>query len=122
MKFYGYTDTSADNKKICSFLKLLDKIVIDDIEPSSRRYPFIGFKPKREVGNDILFVEHLTKKGVFNDISFTVNKNDKIAFLAESSVQITSLFNILAGKDTDYEGKFKWGITTSVGYLPQDNK
>ena len=117
-----FSANKSKSKQATSRKKLLEKIDVNDIEPSSRRYPFIGFKPNREVGNDILFVEHLTKKGVFNDISFTVNKNDKIAFLAESSVQITSLFNILAGKDTDYTGKLKWGITTSVGYLPQDNK
>jgi ATPase subunit of ABC transporter with duplicated ATPase domains len=67
-------------------------------------------------------VENLTKPGVFKNLSFTINKNDKIAFLAESSVQITSLFNILSGKDTDFTGKFKWGITTNVGYLMQENK
>ena len=100
----------------------MDKIEINSIEPSSRRYPFIGFKQKREVGNDILSVNGLTKKGVFENLTFTVNKGDKIAFLAENSVIITSLFNILYGIDTDYEGSFKWGITTSVGYLPQDNK
>ncbi|MDE5715196.1 MAG: ATP-binding cassette domain-containing protein, partial [Anaeroplasmataceae bacterium] len=75
-----------------------------------------------EVGNDILFVENLSKPGVFKNLTFSVNKNDKIAFLAENSVIITSLFNILAGKDTNYTGKFKWGITTSTGFLPQENK
>ena len=117
-----FSANKSKSRQATSRKKLLDKIVIDDIEPSSRRYPFIGFKPKREVGNDILFVEHLTKKGVFEDLSFIISKNDKIAFLSENTHQITALFNILAGKDEDYEGKFKWGITTSVGYIPQDNK
>ena len=100
----------------------MEKIKIEDIEPSSRRYPYIGFKPNREVGNDILFVENLSKPGLFENLTFSVNKNDKIAFLAENSVIITALFNILAGKDTEYTGKFKWGITTSTGFLPQENK
>ena len=117
-----FSANKSKSRQATSRKKLLDKIVLEDIEPSSRRYPYIGFKPSREVGNDILIVEHLTKKGLFKDLTFTVNKNDKIAFLAENSLQITALFNILSGKDTDFEGKFKWGITTNVGYLFQDNK
>ena len=117
-----FSANKSKSRQATSRKKLLDKIVLEDIEPSSRRYPYIGFKPSREVGNDILIVEHLTKEGMFNDLTFTVNKNDKIAFLAENSMQITTLFNILSGKDTDYKGKFKWGITTNVGYLFQDNK
>jgi len=117
-----FSANKSKSRQATSRKKLLDKIVLADIEPSSRRYPYIGFKPNREVGNDILIVEHLTKEGFFNDLTFTVNKNDKIAFLAENSMQITTLFNILSGKDTDYKGKFKWGITTNVGYLFQDNK
>ena len=112
-----FSANKSKSRQATSRKKLLEKIVIDDIEPSSRRYPFIGFKPKREVGNDILFVEKLTKKGVFENLSFIVGKNDKIAFLSENTHQITALFNILAGKDEDYEGKFKWGITTSLGYI-----
>lgn len=117
-----FSANKSKSRQATSRKKLLDKIEINSIEPSSRRYPFIGFKQKREVGNDILSVNGLTKKGVFENLTFTVNKGDKIAFLAENSVIITSLFNILYGIDTDYEGSFKWGITTSVGYLPQDNK
>ena len=117
-----FSANKSKSRQATSRKKLLDKIKLEDIEPSSRRYPYIGFKPNREVGNDILFVEKLSKPGVFENLTFTVNKNDKIAFLAENSQIITSLFNILSGKDKDYTGKFKWGITTSVGYLPQDNK
>ena len=117
-----FSANKSKSRQATSRKKLLEKIDVNEIEPSSRRYPFIGFKPSREVGNDILMVENLTKKGVFKNLSFTVNKNDKIAFLAESSVQITTLFNILSGKDTDYTGKFKWGVTTNVGYLMQENK
>ena len=117
-----FSANKSKSRQATSRKKLLDKITLDDIEPSSRRYPFIGFKPNREVGNDILTVEKLSKPGVFENLSFTVNKNDKIAFLSENSLHIQTLFNILSGKDTDYTGKFKWGITTSVGFLPQDNK
>ena len=117
-----FSANKSKSRQATSRKKLLDKITLEDIEPSSRRYPYIGFKPNREVGNDILFVEKLTKPGVFENLTFTVNKHDKIAFLAENSVIITTLFNILSGKDTEYTGKFKWGITTSVGFLPQDNK
>lgn len=117
-----FSANKSKSRQATSRKKLLDKIKIEDIEPSSRRYPYIGFKPNREVGNDILMVEKLSKPGVFENLSFIVQKNDKIAFLAENSVIIQSLFQILAGKDTDYTGKFKWGITTSVGFLPQENK
>lgn len=117
-----FSANKSKSRQATSRKKLLDKITLDDIEPSSRRYPFIGFKPNREVGNDILFVEKLSKPGVFENLTFSVNKNDKIAFLSENTHQITALFNILSGKDTDYTGKFKWGITTSLGFLPQDNK
>ena len=117
-----FSANKSKSRQATSRKKLLDKIKLEDIEPSSRRYPYIGFKPNREVGNDILFVEKLSKPGLFENLTFSVNKNDKIAFLAENSMIITTLFNILSGKDTDYTGKFKWGITTSVGFLPQDNK
>lgn len=117
-----FSANKSKSRQATSRKKLLEKIKIEDIEPSSRRYPYIGFKPNREVGNDILFVENLSKPGLFKNLTFSVNKNDKIAFLAENSVIITTLFNILAGKDTEYTGKFKWGITTSTGFLPQENK
>lgn len=117
-----FSANKSKSRQATSRKKLLDKIQVEDIEPSSRRYPYIGFKPNREVGNDILFVENLSVPGLFENLSFTVHKNDKIAFLAENSVVITTLFHILAGKDDHYTGKYKWGITTSVGFLPQDNK
>ena len=117
-----FSANKSKSKQATSRKKLLDKITLDDIEPSSRRYPYIGFKPNREVGNDILTVEKLSKPGVFENLTFTVNKNDKIAFLSENTHQITALFDILTGKDENYTGKFKWGITTSVGALLQDNK
>lgn len=117
-----FSANKSKARQATSRKKLLDKLVLTDIEPSSRKYPFIGFKQAREVGNDILIVENLTKKGLFENISFTVRKGDKIAFLSENSMVITTLFNILLGKEEADSGSFKWGITTSVSYLMQDNK
>ena len=117
-----FSANKSKARQATSRKKLLDKIVITDMEPSSRRYPFVGFKPNREVGNDILEVNGLTKKGLFENLSFTVRKGDKIAFLAENTQIITTLFNILQGKEEADAGKFKWGVTTSQGFLMQDNK
>lgn len=117
-----FSANKSKSRQATSRKKMLEKITIEEIEPSTRHYPYIGFKPNREVGNDILFVEKLSKPGLFENLTFSVQKNDKIAFLAENSLIITALFKILSGEDPDYTGTFKWGITTSVGYLPQDNK
>ncbi len=117
-----FSANKSKARQATSRKKLLEKIVITDMEPSSRKYPFVGFKPNREVGNDILEVNNLTKKGLFENLSFTVRKGDKIAFLAENTQIITTLFNILAGKEEADSGKFKWGVTTSQGFLMQDNK
>lgn len=117
-----FSANKSKARQATSRKKFLDKLVLTDIEPSSRKYPFIGFKQAREVGNDILIVDNLTKKGLFENLSFTVRKGDKIAFLAENSMIITTLFNILLGKEEADSGSYKWGITTSVSYLMQDNK
>ncbi len=117
-----FSANKSKSRQATSRKKLLDKIELNTLEPSSRRYPFVGFKPNREVGNDILFVEKLSKPGLFENLTFSVNKNDKIALLAENSQIIEALFNILLGKDKDYTGSFKWGVTTQVGSLLQDNK
>ena len=117
-----FSANKSKARQATSRKKLLDKLVLTDIEPSSRKYPFIGFKQAREVGNDILIVDNLTKKGLFENLSFTVRKGDKIALLAENSMIITTLFNILLGKEEADSGSYKWGITTSVSYLMQDNK
>lgn len=117
-----FSANKSKARQATSRKKLLDKLVLTDIEPSSRKYPFIGFKQAREVGNDILIVDNLSKKGLFENLSFTVRKGDKIAFLAENSMIITTLFNILLGKEEADSGSYKWGITTSVSYLMQDNK
>ncbi len=117
-----FSANKSKSKQATSRKKLLEKLVIEDLEPSSRRYPFVGFKPNREVGNEILTVENLTKEGLFKNLSFTIRKGDKIAFLAENSLIVTTLFNILAGIESADSGTYKWGVTTSIGHLMQDNK
>ena len=117
-----FSANKSKARQATSRKKLLDKLVLTDIEPSSRRYPFVGFKRNREVGNDILEVNNLTVDGLFKNLSFTVRKGDKIAFLAENTHIITTLFNILEGNIMPSSGTFKWGVTTSQGFLLQDNK
>ncbi len=120
-----FSSNASKAKQATSRKKLLDKINVEDIVPSSRRYPFVGFKPNRETGKDILFVEDLTKTvdgvKVLDNISFTVNKSDKIIFVSKNKVAVTTLFKILAGEMEADAGKFKWGVTTSQAYLPNDN-
>jgi ATPase subunit of ABC transporter with duplicated ATPase domains len=116
----------AKSKQATSRQKMLDKLQVDDIKPSSRKYPFINFKPEREAGDQLLSVENLSAKtddGVplFTNLSFTVNKGDKVALLAKDSLAITALLDILAGENTNYTGEFKWGVTTTQTYLPNDN-
>ena len=104
---------------------MLDKIVLDDIKPSSRRYPFIDFKPDREIGNDVLVVKNLSKTidgvKVLDNVSFTMTKEDKIAFVGNNSLGISTLFSILSGEDTQDSGEFKWGQTVTTSYFPKEN-
>ena len=120
-----FSANASKSKQATSRKKLLDKINLDDIEPSSRRYPFVGFKPEREVGNEILQVEGLTKTldGVtlLKDVSFRVNKDDKIAIIGDNDLAITTLFKIINGEMEADAGEYKWGITITPSYFPQDN-
>lgn len=116
-----FSANASKSRQATSRKKALEKLEFADIKPSTRKYPFIEWKPSREVGNDILIVEGLTKKGLFENLSFTVRKNDKIAFISDNSLIPTTIFNILSGNDLDFEGKFKWGVTTSLSYLPISN-
>lgn len=120
-----FSSNASKAKQATSRKKLLDKIVIDNIQPSSRRYPFVGFSPDREAGKDILTVDGISKTingvKVLNNISFTVNKGDKIIFLGRDEISRTTLFKILIGEIEPDEGTFKWGVTTSTSYLPKDN-
>ena len=103
---------------------MLEKITLDDIQPSSRRYPFVGFKPEREIGNDLLQVENVSVtidgKKILNDISFNLSKEDKVAFVAENDITTTTLFKVIMGEITPDTGTVRWGVTTSNSYLPKD--
>ncbi len=120
-----FSANASKSKQATSRKKLLDKITLDDIQPSTRRYPFVGFKPEREVGNDILVVEGLSKTvdgvKVLDNISFRVNKDDKIALVGANEIAITTLFKILNGEMEPDSGSFKWGITITTSYFPKDN-
>lgn len=119
-----FSANASKSKQATSRKKLLEKITLDDIQPSSRRYPFVGFTMDREVGNEILTVENLTKSidgvKILDDISFRVNKNDKIAFIG-NEIAITSLFKILTEEMEADSGQFKWGQTITKSFFPKDN-
>lgn len=119
-----FSANASKSKQATSRKKLLDKITLDDIQPSSRRYPFVGFKPEREVGNDILTVKDLSKTvdGVklLDNVNFMVNKGDKIALIG-NEIAVTTLFKILAGEIEPDSGEYKWGITITNAYFPTDN-
>lgn len=120
-----FSSNASKAKQATSRRKQLDKITLDDIKPSSRKYPFVGFKPEREAGNDILRVENLSKtidgKKVLDGVSFIVNKGDKIAFVGLDEIAKTTLFKILMGELEADSGSFSFGITTSRAYFPKDN-
>ncbi|HZG71172.1 MAG TPA: ABC-F family ATP-binding cassette domain-containing protein, partial [Chondromyces sp.] len=120
-----FSANASKSKQATSRKKLLDKITLDDIRPSSRRYPYVAFKPDREIGNDLLRVEGLTKTidgvKVLDNVSFTMNKDDKIALVGTNEIAKTTLFKILAGEMEPDSGTYKWGVTTSQSYFPKDN-
>ncbi len=120
-----FSSNASKAKQATARKKMLDKLTIEDIQPSSRRYPFVGFTPEREAGKDILFVDGLTKtidgEKILDNITFTVNKGDKIAFLCRNELARTTLFKILMGEIEADSGEYKWGITTTQGYYPKDN-
>ncbi len=120
-----FSANASKSKQATSRKKLLDKITLDDIRPSSRRYPYVGFTPDREIGNDLLRVEGITKTidgvKVLDNISFIMNKDDKIALVGTNETAKTVLFKILMGEMEPDSGSFKWGITTSQSYFPKDN-
>lgn len=119
-----FSANASKSKQATSRKKLLEKLTLDDIQPSTRKYPFVGFKFGREVGNDILMVDGLTKTidgvTVLNNVSFTVAKDDKIAFVGDE-LAITALFKILIGTMEPDHGSFKWGVTITKSYFPKDN-
>ena len=116
-----FSANASKSKQATSRKKELEKLTLEEIKVSNRRYPFIDFKYDREIGNDILFVENLTKKGYFENVSFTVRKNDKIAFLSKNTLVLTMLFDILSGKEKADSGEVKWGKTITVSYLKNNS-
>lgn len=120
-----FSSNASKAKQATSRKKMLDKINIEDIQPSSRRYPFVGFTPEREAGKEILTVEGISKtidgEKILEDVSFIVNKGDKIVFMSRNDLAMTTLFRILMGEIEPDSGTFKWGVTTSQSYMPKDN-
>ena len=120
-----FSANASKSKQATSRKRALEKIELDDIKPSSRKYPYIDFRPKREIGNEVLTVSHISKtvdgEKLLDDISFTVGHDDKIAFVGPNTKSTTMLFKILAGEEEPDEGSYKWGVTTSQGYFPKDN-
>jgi len=120
-----FSSNASKAKQATSRKKMLDKIKIEDIQPSSRRYPFVGFTPEREAGKDILTVEGLTKTidgvKVLDNVSFVINKGDKVVLLGKNELSRTALLQILMEEIEPDSGTVKWGVTTSRAYLPKDN-
>lgn len=120
-----FSANAAKSKQATSRKRALEKIQLDDIRPSSRKYPFIDFRPKREIGNEVLTVDGITKtingKKVLDNVSFVVGHDDKIAFVGGNEAAKTALFEILSGNMEPDCGDYKWGVTTSQSYFPKDN-
>lgn len=120
-----FSANASKSRQATARKKALEKLVIEDITPSNRKYPGIVFKQLREVGNQILNVEKLSKafegKPLFSNVSFTVNKGDKIAIVADDQMAVTAFFEIINGEATADKGKYEWGTTVSKAYLPNDN-
>ena len=120
-----FSANASKSKQATSRKKALEKIQLDEIKPSSRKYPYIDFRPDREIGNEVLSVENLCKTidgvPVLDNISFIVNHGDKIAFVGGDELAKTTLFQILAGELEPDSGSYKWGVTTSQAYFPKDH-
>lgn len=113
-----FAANAAKSKQATSRKKALDKIQLEELKPSSRKYPFISFKSEYQLGKDVLEVKEATKEGFFKNLEFTIRNTDKVAFIADNSLAITKLFDILANKDTLDSGSYKWGKTTNPNYIP----
>ena len=120
-----FSANASKSKQATSRKRALEKIELDEIRPSSRKYPYIDFRPSREIGNEVLTVSGISKTidgvKVLDNISFIVNHDDKIAFVGSNELATTTLFRILAGELEPDEGEFKWGVTTSMAYFPKDS-
>ena len=120
-----FSANASKSKQATSRKRALEKIQLDDMRPSSRKYPYIDFRPNREIGNEVLMVENLSKTidgvKILDNISFTLGHDDKVAFVGANEQAITTLFKILVGEMEPDEGNYKWGVTTSQAYFPKDN-
>mgnify|MGYP001081084370 FL=1 len=120
-----FSANASKSKQATSRKKALEKIELDDIRPSSRKYPYIDFRPTRDIGNEVLTVTNLSKTidgvKVLDNISFIIGKDDKVAFVGPNTLATTTLFKILTGEMEPDEGEYKWGITTNHSYFPKDN-
>nr|WP_296157918.1 ATP-binding cassette domain-containing protein [uncultured Blautia sp.] len=120
-----FSANASKSKQATSRKRALEKIQLDDMRPSSRKYPYIDFRPNREIGNEVLMVENLSKTidgvKVLDNISFTLGHDDKVAFVGANEQAITTFFRILMGELEPDEGNYKWGVTTSQAYFPKDN-
>ena len=119
-----FSSNASKAKQATARKKQLEKIEVEEIQPSRRRYPYVGFTPEREIGNEVLEVEGLTKTvdgvKVLDNVSFRLDRDDKVAFMGDE-IAVTTLFNIIMGEDTADSGTFKWGVTTSQAYLPKNH-
>lgn len=120
-----FSANASKSKQATSRKRALEKIELDDIKPSSRKYPYIDFRPSREIGNEVLTVENLSKTidgvKILDNISFIVGREDKVALVGPNTLASTTLFKILAGEMEPDSGLYKWGVTTNVSYFPKDN-
>ena len=120
-----FSANASKSKQATSRKRALEKIELDEMRPSSRKYPYIDFRPNREIGNEVLMVENISKtvdgEKILDNISFTIGREDKVAFVGPNTLATTMLFKILTGEEKADEGTFKWGVTTSQGYFPKDN-
>ena len=120
-----FSANASKSKQATSRKRALEKIELDEIRPSSRKYPYIDFRPNREIGNEVLTVSHISKTidgvKVLDDISFILNREDKVAFVGSNELAKTTLFKILMGEMEPDEGEFKWGLTTTQAYFPKDS-
>ena len=120
-----FSANASKSKQATSRKRALEKIQLDEIKPSSRKYPYIDFRPNREIGNEVLTVEGLSKtidgEKILDNISFTLGREDKVAFVGGNELAKTTLFKILMGEMEPDEGTYKWGVTTSQAYFPKDS-
>lgn len=120
-----FASNAAKSRQATSRKKVLEKLEVEDLQPTSRRFPWVGFKPERDPGNNVLRIQNLSKsdddRKLLNGLDLIINRGDKIAFVGREHLSKTAFFRILAGEDKEYEGEFYWGQTMSVSYFPKEN-